>query len=100
MRSRTTQLLAVFLAATTSTSVSAASARITIQSHPSVGAKCIDVPYAQFSRGMRLQMWNCGKTIVWGQPNSEVTLGVARKSGRSEIRIRLGEAQSMDRPSL
>lgn len=92
MRSRTTQVLAVFLAAAISTSASATSGRMTIQSHPDVGAKCVDVPYAQFSRGMRLQMWNCGKIVVWGQPNSEVTLGVARKYGRSEIRVRLGEA--------
>jgi hypothetical protein len=91
MRSGKTQLLALFLAAAISNSASAAS-KMTIQSHPDVGAKCIDVPYAQFFRGMRLQMWNCGKIVVWGQPNTEVTLGVARKSGRSEIRVRLGEA--------
>jgi hypothetical protein len=92
MRPRNTQLLAAFLAAATPTSASAASGRMTMQSHSDVGAKCIDVPYAQISRGMRLQMWNCGKVVVWGQPNTEVTLGVARKSGRSEIRVRLGEA--------
>jgi len=66
-------------------------ARMTIQSHPDAGAKCIDVPYAQFFRGMRLQMWACNNVLIWGQPNTEVTLGVARKTGRSEIRVRLGE---------
>ena len=64
---------------------------MTVQSHPDLGAKCIDVPYAQFFRGMRLQMWVCNNVLVWGQPNAEVTLGVARKTGRSEIRVRLGE---------
>jgi hypothetical protein len=70
---------------------SVASGRMMIQSHPDMGAKCIDVPYAQFFRGMRLQMWSCGNVLVWGQPNTEVTIGVVRKSGRSEIRVRLGE---------
>ena len=64
---------------------------MTIQSHSDLGAKCIDIPYAQFFRGMRLQMWACNNVLVWGQPNTEVTLGVARKTGRSEIRVRLGE---------
>ena len=64
---------------------------MTIQSHSDLGAKCIDVPYAQFFRGMRFQMWACNNVLVWGQPNTEVTLGVARKTGRSEIRVRIGE---------
>ena len=66
-------------------------ARMTIQSHPDAGARCIDVPYAQFLRGMRLQMWACSSVLVWGHPNTEVTLGIARKTGRSDIRVRLGE---------
>jgi len=65
--------------------------RMTIQSHPDVGSRCIDVPYAQFFRGMGLQMWACNSGLVWGQPNTEVALEVARKAGRSEIRVRLGE---------
>ncbi len=64
---------------------------MTIQSHPDVGARCIDVPYAQFFRDMGLQMWACNSVLVWGQPNTEVTLGIVRKTGRSEIRVRLGE---------
>jgi hypothetical protein len=83
-------LAAVIVAAASNTAL-ALSGRLTIQSHPNVGAKCIDVPYAHFARGIRLQMWNCGKVVVWGEPNTEVTLGVVRKSGRSEIRVRLGE---------
>ena len=50
-------------------------------SKPYAGAKCIDVPYAQFFRGMRLQMWACNNVLIWGQPNTEVTLGIARKTG-------------------
>jgi Ricin-type beta-trefoil lectin domain/PDZ domain len=65
--------------------------RMTIQSHPDVGSRCIDVPSAQFSRGMGLQMWTCNTTLVWGKPNTEVVLGIARTTGRSEIRVRLGE---------
>lgn len=64
---------------------------MTIQSHADVGARWIDVPYAQFYRGMGLQMWSCNNTLIWGQPNTEVALGIARKTGRSEIRVRLGE---------
>jgi hypothetical protein len=64
---------------------------MTIQSQTNVGGKCIDVPHAQFSRGMRVQMWACENIVTWGQPNSEVTLGIIRKSGRSDIRVRLGE---------
>jgi hypothetical protein len=80
-----------FLACAVSHGASVGQGRTTIQSHSDLGAKCIDVPYAQFFRGMRLQMWACNNVLVWGQPNAEVTLGVARKTGRSEIRVRLGE---------
>lgn len=52
-------LLSTFIVAFTATGVSAASDRMTIRSHPDVGGKCIDVPYAQFSPGMRVQMWTC-----------------------------------------
>ncbi len=40
---------------------------------------------------MGLQMWTCNNALVWGQPNTEVALGIARETGRSEIRVRLGE---------
>jgi hypothetical protein len=52
-------LLSTFIVAFTATGVAAASDRMTIRSHPDVGGKCIDVPYAQFSPGMRVQMWTC-----------------------------------------
>ena len=77
---RNVALGSIFFAAVTSTVAPAASGRMTIQSHPDLGGKCIDVPNAQFSQGMRLQMWACA-SIVWGQPNTEVTLGIVRKAG-------------------
>jgi hypothetical protein len=70
---------------------SGTSGRLMIHIHPFMGAKCIDVPDAQFFRGMRVQLWTCNTVVTWGQPNSEVTLGIVRKTGRSEIRVRLGE---------
>jgi hypothetical protein len=84
-------LSGAFLAVAMTDVALGASGRMLIQSHLDVGAKCLDVPYAQFFRGMRLQLWSCGTVLVWGQPNTEVTLGIVRKSGRSEIRVRLGE---------
>jgi hypothetical protein len=89
--SRTVALAGLFLAGSVSQGASETPGRMTIQSHLDVGAKCIDVPFAHFFRGMRLQMWDCNKVLVWGQPNTEVMLGIARKTGRSEIRVRLGE---------
>ena len=90
-RVRNVTLCSIFFAAVTSTVAPAASGRMAIQSHPDLGGKCIDVPNAQFSQGARLQMWACA-SIVWGQPNTEVTLGIVRKSGRSDIRVRLGDS--------
>jgi hypothetical protein len=88
---RTASLSGLLLAASASHAAAGAPSLMVIQSHPSVGARCIDVPYAQFFRGMGLQMWECNNVLVWGQPNTEVVLGIARKTGRSEIRVRLGE---------
>jgi hypothetical protein len=88
---KTGVLSGAFLACAISHGAAETPGRMTIQSHPDVGARCIDVPYAQFFRGMSLQMWTCNSVLVWGQPNTEVTLGIARKTGRSEIRVRLGE---------
>jgi hypothetical protein len=90
-RVRNVTLCSIFFAAVTSTIAPAASGRMAIQSHPDLGGKCIDVTNAQFSQGMRLQMWACA-SIVWGQPNTEVTLGIVRKSGRSDIRVKLGDS--------
>jgi PDZ domain-containing protein/ricin-type beta-trefoil lectin protein len=81
----------LFLVAIGGHALSNTAGRMMIQSHPDLGSRCIDVPYAQFFRGMGLQMWSCNSVLVWGQPNTEVTLGIARKTGRSEIRVRLGE---------
>ena len=97
-RVRNVALGSIFFAAVTSTVALAASGRMAIQSHPDLGGKCVDVPNAQFWRGMRLQMWAC-TYIVWGQPNSEVTLGIVRKSGRSDIRVRLGESATAGPPA-
>ena len=52
-------LLSILASAFEPTRGAAASDRMTIRSHPDVGGKCIDVPYGQFSRGMRVQMWPC-----------------------------------------
>ena len=37
------------------------------------------------------QMWDCNKIVAWRRPNTEVTVGIVRKSGRSDTRVRLGE---------
>ena len=88
---RIVALCGIFVAAVPSNAALAASSRTSIESHPDVGGKCIDVPHAQISPGMRIQMWDCNKIVAWGRPNTEVTGGIARKSGRSDIRVRLGE---------
>jgi hypothetical protein len=85
-------LCSIFFAAVPSNAAPAASSRTSIESHPDVGAKCIDVPHAQISPGVRIQMWDCNKIVAWGRPNTEVTIGIVRKSGRSDTRVRLGEA--------
>jgi hypothetical protein len=36
--------------------------KVTVQSSPGGGGKCIDVPNSQFRAGMRLQMWDCNET--------------------------------------
>jgi hypothetical protein len=43
----------------------AATYRMVIQIHPDVGGKCIDVPFAQFVIGMRVQMCNNGKAQIF-----------------------------------
>ena len=88
---RIVALCGIFFAAVPSDAAPAASSRTSIESHPDVGGKCIDVPHAQISPGMRIQMWDCNKIVAWGRPNTEVTVGIVRKSGRSDIRVRLGE---------
>jgi hypothetical protein len=84
-------LCGIFFAAVPSHTAPAASSRTSIESHPDLGGKCIDVPHAQISPGVRIQMWDCNKIVAWGRPNTEVTIGIVRKSGRSDIRVRLGE---------
>jgi len=50
-----------------------------IQSHPDVGARCIDVPHGQIVRGMHLQMWNCNngaaQTFSYDDTNQQLTIG-------------------------
>jgi hypothetical protein len=84
-------LCGIFLSVMMSNVAVAASGRMAIQSQADLGGKCIDVPYAKFFRGMRLQMWSCNSVITWGKPNVEVTLGIKRKNETSDIRVRLGE---------
>src|SRR5260370_33780571 len=38
--------------------------RITLQSAPDGGGKCIDVPRSEFKAGIRLQMWDCNETAA------------------------------------
>lgn len=40
------------------------SSKITIQSAPEGGGKCIDVPNADFAPGKHLQMWECNDTVA------------------------------------
>jgi hypothetical protein len=84
-------LCGILFAAVPSDAAPAASSRTSIASHSDLGGKCIDVPHGQISPGMRIQMWDCNKIVAWGRPNTEVTVGIVRKSGRSDIRVRLGE---------
>ena len=70
---------------------------MTIQSHSDLGAKCIDVPYAQFLRGMRLQMWACNNILVWGLQHG----GYARRrpqTGGWEIAVEPARQQPKDLP--
>jgi hypothetical protein len=57
----------------------AATLRMTIQSHADMGAKCLDVPRAQFSAGMRLQTWECRNTpaqiFVYDDQTQELKIG-------------------------
>jgi hypothetical protein len=36
--------------------------KVTIQSSPGGGGKCLDIPNSQFRGGMRVQMWDCNDT--------------------------------------
>jgi hypothetical protein len=53
--------------------------RMIIQSHPDVGARCIDVPNAQFVRGMRVQMWDYNNTVAqifsYDESKQQLTIG-------------------------
>jgi hypothetical protein len=42
----------------------AATYRMKIQSHPDLGGRCLDVPNGQFTRGMRVQMWDCNNSAA------------------------------------
>jgi hypothetical protein len=57
----------------------AATLRMVIQSHPDVGARCIDVPNAQLVPGMRIQMWDCNNTVAqtfsYDDTNLQLTIG-------------------------
>ena len=60
----------------------AATYRMVIQSHPGVGGKCIDVPYGQFVRGMRVQMWDCNninnamaQAFSYDEARQQLTIG-------------------------
>ncbi len=58
---------------------SAATYRMLIQSHHDVGGKCLDVPFGQFARGMRVQMWECnngsGQTFSYDETSQQLTIG-------------------------
>jgi len=61
------------------TDLGAATLRLVIQSHADMGGKCLDVPRAQFSTGMRLQMWECYKApqqvFVYDDQTLELKIG-------------------------
>ena len=63
----------------TPAAASAAAYRMLIQAHADVGGKCLDVPYAQFVYGMRLQMWNCnngtGQIFAYDDQTQELKIG-------------------------
>jgi hypothetical protein len=50
-----------------------------IQSHPQVGGKCLDVPYAQFLVGMRVQMWDYNNSnaqiFVYDEQSQQLRIG-------------------------
>jgi hypothetical protein len=82
VRSRRTRIIAfstAFCAALTSTNIPAATYRMVIQSPPDVGGRCIDVPNSQFVRGMRVQLWDCNKTIAqtfsYDDTNQQLMIG-------------------------
>jgi hypothetical protein len=37
----------------------AATLRMVIQSHPDAGGRCVDIPFGEFARGMRVHLWDC-----------------------------------------
>lgn len=72
-------LLSVLAIAFAPSEGSAASGRTIIRSHPDVGSKCIDVPYAQFSPRMRVQMLTCNggaaQTFSFNDESQELRIG-------------------------
>jgi hypothetical protein len=78
-RMRMIAFSAICCAALTSTNAPAATLRMVIQSHPDVGGKCLDIPFGQFVRGMRVQMWDCNngtaQTFSYDDTNQQLTIG-------------------------
>ena len=58
----------------------AATYRMVIQGHPDTGGKCVDVPYGEFARGMRIQMWDCtysgSQIFSYDDDSQELKIGV------------------------
>jgi ricin-type beta-trefoil lectin protein/PAN domain-containing protein len=84
-------------------SAPAATLRMVIQLHPDAGGRCMDVPWGEFARGMRVQLWDCnyfgsqvftyddqseqlsiGRTCVeaWGRGDANDAIGLWNCHGR------------------
>jgi len=57
----------------------AATYRMVIQAHPESGGKCLDAPFGEFARGMRLQTWECNFTgsqiFTYDDQSQELKIG-------------------------
>jgi TPR repeat protein len=76
---RNVVLSAILCTALVPGNVGAATLRMVVQSHPSLGGKCIDVPNHQILPGMRVQMWDCNNGLAqifsYDEASQQLTIG-------------------------
>ena len=78
-RLRNIVLSAILCAALAPANVGAASLRMVVQSHPSLGGRCIDLANHQILSGTRVQMWDCNngpaQIFSYDEASQQLTIG-------------------------
>src|SRR3974390_1812503 len=99
---RNVVLFVILRAALASGNGGAATLRMVVQSHPSLGGKCIDVFNRQILPGMPVQMWDCNngltQTFSYDETSQQLMIGnlcvESRGQGHPQDPVGLGSCDN------